>query len=383
MRNLVLRQTFTLSGALLAVGALAACSSSSGETTSSAPRTGELAGLCPETVVIQADWEPEAEHGGIYQLLGTEYTIDKKKRLVSGPLMHDGQDTGVDVEIRIGGSSVGYQAAQSLLYQDRDIMLGYGRTSEYMVTQKDTPVTAVIASMEKSPYAIYWDPATYPDVTTLADLGKTGATISTGPEQGTWLKYLVGTGQISESQVDQSDQNKPAKFVAAKGKLAEAGFLTAEPHMYEEEIAEWGKPVTGQLIADTGYPEYFQAVIVRADDVTNQKQCLEKLVPIMQQAQVDYMADPTATNELVVELVDTYDTGWVYTESGATYAHKAAIEDGILADSAAGVMGQFDLDRVQTLIDIVSQYSGEDVSGIAPGDLVTNEFIDESISTKN
>ncbi len=339
-----------------------------------------LADVCPATVVIQADWEPEAEHGGIYQLIGGDYSIDANAKSVAGPLVVGGTDTGVAVEIRIGGSSVGYQSAQSLLYQDRDILMGYGRTSEYMVAVEDTPVTAVLSTMDKSPYAIYWDPATYPDVATIADLKDSGATISVGPENSIWVDYLIGTGQIDESQLDRSDQNKPAMFVASGGELAEAGFLTAEPFMYEFEIPEWGTPVIGELLADAGYPEYFQALVVRTDDLEAQADCLTALVPIMQSAQASYIADPAETNELIVELVDTYDTGWVYTLEGAEFAHTTGVAEGILADGADGVMGSFDVDRVQNLIDIVAEYSSEDVSDITPDDLVTNQFLDTSIS---
>ncbi|MDQ2677098.1 MAG: hypothetical protein M3Y51_00030 [Actinomycetota bacterium] len=370
---------------LLTAATLGACSSSGEDTSSAEPAAtgdGVLADVCPEKVVIQADWEPEAEHGGIYELIGDDYAIDAEAKAVSGPLLSDGEDTGVAVEIRIGGAPVGYQSAQSLLYQDRDILLGYGRTSEYMITQEDTPVTAVLSTMEKSPYAIYWDPATYPDAKAIKDLKAAGTTISVGPESSVWVDYLIGTGQVEESQLDRSDQNKPAMFVAANGDLAEAGFITAEPFMYENEIAEWGKPVIGELIADAGYPEYFQAIVARTDDIEAEADCLKALVPIMQQAQADYIADPTGTNELIVELAETYDTGWVYSAEGAEFAHAAGIEKGIMADGADGTMGSFDTERVQELIDIVGEYSDADVSSTTPDSLVTNEFLDPSISAK-
>ena len=43
------------------------------DTTAGTAATGEavsLAGDCPETVVIQTDWMPEAEHGFLYQMVG-------------------------------------------------------------------------------------------------------------------------------------------------------------------------------------------------------------------------------------------------------------------------------------------------------------------------
>lgn len=374
-----LRRTVATTGALLfAAGTLAACGSD--DDAPAASGSGVLADVCPSTVVIQADWEPEAEHGGIYSLLGDDYTIDAEAKSVTGPLMSNGEDTGVNVEIRIGGSSVGYQSAQSLMYQDRDIMFGYGRTTEYMRTQADTPVTAVLATMETSPYAVYWDSTVYPDVKTITDLKDKNVAISTGPEDGAWLEWLVGTGQIDRDQIDLSDQNKPAKFVAAKGKIAEAGFITAEPFMYEEEIKDFEGTITGQLLADAGYPEYFQALVVRTDDIEGKADCLSALVPIMQQAQVDYIKDGTAANALIVDLVEQYDTGWVYSEEAATYAHDTAVAKGVLADGADGTMGSFDTARVDQLIDIVTEYSDADVSDVTADDLVTNQFLDTSIS---
>ncbi|MCD4533573.1 ABC transporter substrate-binding protein [Nocardioides sp. cx-169] len=368
-------------GSTLLVGSLVltACGSDE-EPTATTTGEGVLAEVCPETVVIQADWEPEAEHGGIYKLIGDDYTIDADAKSVTGPLIVDGEDSGVNIEIRIGGTSVGFQSAQSLIYQDRDIMFGYGRVGEYMATQADTPVIGVLASMAISPYAVYWDEETYPEVETIADLKGTGAPISVGSSEDVWVDYLVGTGVIDEDQVDRSDQNKPAAFVSAKGELAEAGFLTAEPFMYEEEIPEWGKPVKGQLIHDTGFPEYFQALTVSTATYEKEADCLKEIVPIMQQAQVDYINDASATNELVVELVKEYDTGWVYSLEGGEYAHKTGVELGVLGDSEDGVMGTFDLERVQTLIDIVDEYGKGDVSDATPETLVTNEFIDTSIS---
>lgn len=378
-----------------ALGLLAACSSAeepdSPDTEESdspdaeepdspdAEADGVLAGVCSETVVIQADWEPEAEHGGIYALLGDEYEIDVNAKSVTGPLLAGGEDTGVDVEIRIGGSPVGYQSAQSLLYQDRDILLGYGRVSEYLVTNDATPVVSVLATLERSPFAVYWDTETYPDVEEIADLAAEDVTILMGSEPTVWEEYLLGEGIVTQAQIDKSEAPKPATFIAAQGEVAEAGFISAEPYLYEIEVAEWQRPVTAQLIHDTGYPEYFQSLVVRAEDVTEQADCLAALVPILQQAEVDYITDPAATNALIVELVEEYDTGWVYTADLADWSLETQIEYGLVGNGEDDTLGNYDLGRVQTLIDIIAEYTEYDVSGYAPEDLVTNEFIDTSI----
>ena len=54
-------------------------------------RSISLTGICPNPLAIQLDWQPESEHGGIYELVGNGYKIDRDNKRVSGPLMASGQ----------------------------------------------------------------------------------------------------------------------------------------------------------------------------------------------------------------------------------------------------------------------------------------------------
>ena len=337
-----------------------------------------LAGVCPDPLVIQLDWEPESEHGGIYQLVGDGYEIDTDAKSVRGPLVAGGNETGIDIEVRIGGFAVGFQPVQSLMYQDQDIFMGFVRATEAMATYADVPIVSVMATFEKSAFAIYWDPETYPNVHQIADLRDEGATILLG-RPDVFQDWWLAEGIMDESQMDLTDQPKPAAFVGQGGAVAEAGFATAEPYIYEVEVPEWGKPIRTQLIHDTGFEEYFQAIGVRADDAVDRADCLKEVVPIIQQAHVDFLNNPGPTNQLILELVDTYDTGWIYTQGVADFAVSTMLELGIMGNGDNNTLGDFDMDRVTGLLEIIAQVTDADVSGLAPEDLVTNEFIDFSI----
>ena len=173
-----------------------------------------------------------------------------------------------------------------------------------------------MAPLEKNPQMIMWDPATYPDVTTIADLGQTDAKVLFF-QGATYMEYLTGSGVLTASQVDGSYDGTPANFVASGGTIAQQGFASAEPYIYENDVSEWGKPVAYQLIHDTGYPIYSHPLAIRAGDLEDLRSCLEQLVPIVQQATVDYVTDPSTANALILDLVETYDTGWVYSEGVA------------------------------------------------------------------
>ncbi len=78
-----------------------------------------LKGICPDTITLLTDWNPEAEHGFLYQLLAPNPTVDTKEVSVTGALVdHNGNDTGVKLKVRSGGPAVGFQTVTSQLYAD-------------------------------------------------------------------------------------------------------------------------------------------------------------------------------------------------------------------------------------------------------------------------
>ena len=384
------RSTVAAVGALAGMIALVGCSSGSGGSGSEAPSREsltvgavDLSDVCPATVTIQTDWNPEAEHGAQYQLLGDDYTIDAELKAVSGPLVAGGEYTGVDVEIRAGGPAIGFQTVAAQMYQDTDITLGYAATDEQVENSADLPVKAVLAPIEINPQMIMWDPETYPEAETIADIGETGAIVRYFGGAA-YMEWLIAEGQLSRDQVDGGYDGTPANFVAAGGKDAQQGFASAEPYIYENEVADWGKPVAFELIHDAGWQAYAAAMSVRTADFEELSPCLEKLVPVMQQATVDYYADPAETNEVILELVEAYDTGWVYSEGVADFSVEQQVELGLVGNGDNETLGDFDLDRVQEVLDVMGPIATElgtpPAEGLTVDDLVTNEFIDESIA---
>lgn len=339
---------------------------------------------CPADIKIQTDWNPEAEHGHLYALLGEDYEIDSDNKSVTGPLMASGEYTGVDVTILSGGPAVGFAQPNSQLYADPSIFAAYVGTDEAIAHSVDLPTVSVFQPLEKDPQMIMWDPETYPDVEGIADLGDAGATIRVFPG-GVYIDYFVGAGILSADQIDSTYDGSPAVFVSEGGAIAQQGFASAEPYIYENEVPEWGKPVAYELINDAGFPKYAASVSVKPETVTEYADCLAALVPVLQQAEVDYYDGTVkdATNELILELVDAYDTGWVYSAGVAEYSFETQLADGIISNGPDSTLGNFDEARVAELFDIVTPiFEGQGIEiaeGLTPEDLYTNEFVDASI----
>lgn len=341
-----------------------------------------LAGICPDPLIIQTDWNPEAEHGALYEMVGEGYTVDADAKSVTGPLVASGEATGIDIEVRVGGPAIGFQQVVAQMYQDDSIFMGYALTDEQAQNSIDLPVTAVVAPLEINPQIIMWDPETHPDFDTIADIGQTDTTVRYFGG-ATYMEYFLAEGILQESQADGSYDGAPASFVASGGANAQQGFASAEPYIYENEVAEWMKPIDFELIHDTGYEVYAAALALKPEKIEENRECLQEFVPIVQQAQVDYITDAAATNELIVELVEQYNTGWVYSPEVAEFSVQQQLELGLVGNGPDDTLGNFDEARVEGVLDIlgpVFEARGTTVADDLSFDtLYTNEFIDPSI----
>ncbi|MGD9703106.1 MAG: ABC transporter substrate-binding protein [Acidimicrobiia bacterium] len=344
---------------------------------------GSLADVCPETITLLTDWNPEAEHGFVYQLIGEDYTIDKDAVSVSGPLVtSDGTDTGVTFEVRSGGPAIGFQTVTSQLYQDEDILLGYVYTDEAIQNSAEFPTVAIESGFEKNPQMIMWDPATYPDVKTIEDIGEAGILVRYFGGAA-YMDYFTQSGILSPDQVDGSYDGTPALFVADQGKSAQQGFGSAEPYIYENEITDWAKPVAYAYINDAGWENYAESIATRPENVTEYADCFKLLVPMIQQASIDYLADPARTNALILDAVETFDNGWVYSQGVADFGVETIKADGLVANGPDDTVGNFDYDRINALIEkaipVYESLGQSPKEGLTAEDIATNEFIDPSI----
>jgi hypothetical protein len=373
--------------AVIASLALAACGSSdsaSDTTTAAAAEGVDLAAAgCPATVSIQTDWNPEAEHGNLYQLIGPGYTVDAKKLSVTGDLMAGGKTTGVKVEVRAGGPAIGYSQVTAQLYKDPSILLGFVSTDEAVSHSGDeVPTTAVVAPFNINPQMIMWDPATYPEVKTIADLKAKNVKVRYFGGAA-YMDYLIASGILSKKQTDGTYDGAPASFIAAAGKDAQQGFGTAEPYFYEKVLSDWMKPVAYQYVNDAGWTAYAQSLGGTPENVTKYDSCLKALVPVIQQAAVDYVAAPDVANAIILDAVKKYNNGWAYDAGQASAAVEKMLADKLIANSPDGTLGSFDIDRVTKFIatatPVYTATGGKVKDGLVADDIVTNKYIDPAI----
>jgi hypothetical protein len=369
--------------AVVAGLALTACAGGSTTTTGKdapAAASGDarnLGGVCPNPVVVQTSWWPESTHGGIYQLFGDKVTIDARKKLIRGPLVSGGVNTGVQLEIRAGGPARGQQPVASLMRTDPSITFGQQATEEQVLGwSQGMPTVGVIAPFYVDPVVFIWDKKLHPDFNTIQDVGQTNTTVYTFRSANT--DYLLGSGILRPSQVDYSYDGSPSLFMTKPDSVV-GGFATNEPFIYRS----LGRDVDYAYVADTGYPDYRNVWTIRKDQQDKLAPCLRKLVPMMQHAMIDFMSKPGPALARIVQLNTQYKASFPYPQAQADYGVQVMKEDGLVVDPKSGGFGSFDAGRNNRMINILRPIYTAQRQNV-PGDLTadaiaTNEYIDPSI----
>jgi len=345
----------------------------------------DLSGVCPDPLVVQTDWFPESEHGAMYELLGDDYVVDAENKVVRGSMTLDGQDLGIDWEVRTGGPAIGFSPPSQWMVADDSIHFGYAATDQQIEHWNEAPLISVVATLEINPQMIMWDPETYPDIETIADIGEAGITVNVF---GGWTfpEVLIGQGIWSRDQVDPSYNGSPTRFVDEGGAIAQQGFASSEPYTYEEVLEDWGKPVSFDLLHNTGFQVYAQTLGIRPGDLEELRPCLERVVPVVQQAVVSYITDPDRANAIIVDAVEQFEDLWVYASGNADYGVRTMRELELVGNGPDDIVGNMEEARIAKVIS--DMHSANEMSvtvdweipeDLTADQLFTNEFIDPSI----
>lgn len=386
-RRLSVRAAVVAATASACVAALAGCtdssstSSSSAQSLPSAPAEYNLASVCPKNVVVQLQWQPQSDMAGVIGLMGPGYTVDANQKSATGPLAYDGKDTGVDITLRAGGPAIGFQSVPSVMHADDSIDLGLVHGDQLVSAASKQRVVALTPLLQYNPSILMWDPEKHPDWRTIADIGKSDATVVVSKEQ-VFPQWLVAKGLLKQSQLDTGYDGAPARFVGDPS-IAQQGFVNSEPYTYEHETPSWDKPVAYAMVRDAGYDVYASNVSVRPDKMEKLTPCLQKLIPMIQQTGKNYVNSPDAINKTITDWVSQDVSFSTYSEGEASYSAKILKEKGVIGPDAAGVWGGIDMAKAQESINQlipVLNNSGSDLPAQIPAnELYSTQFIDTDV----
>lgn len=376
--------------ALLLSGAIALTPATAAEPGAFAAEryTTPLADVCPSPFIIQKDWLAQAEQGFAYQLIGASGKMSDGR--YEGPL----GSTGIDLVVLEGGPGMGDgETAYSALYMGNSKAgltphLAFHELDNAFIFSGRFPAVGVVAPLDKSPNAIFWDRGTYPegfatidDLKTFAASGKGNIYLTT--IKRTFGKFLLEQGIPADAFVE-GYKGEGETFVVNNGTWLQSGFVTNEVHKFETGN-NWAKPVDYLLLSDLGYPIYTGMLSVATNRLDELVPCLEKLVPLIQQAQVDYAKNPAEVNGLITAFNEAgYGASYWKTPADLVdYASKVMVETGVIGNGANKTLGDFDMERVKVIYDLLKPSFDERADpAVTPESVVTNRFIDPAIGLR-
>lgn len=379
------RARWIASPVVLALGLpLAACAGGAG----AAPGTAVdlVRAGCPAEVRILADSDPRVEQGALYQLLGDEPVIDAATRSVTAPLEVHGEKTGVRLTI-VSNEEFGDIPTNERLHRDHDLLLAAVDADAAIVDADLFPTVAVFAPLERDPQVILWDPETFPGARSIAEIGVSfafdGLPVPVlGAPRNLALDYLAGSGLLAPEQPLREYDGTTDAFVAARGQRAQQGEITTDPRRLQLR-ADWNRTVRYELIDEAGYPRYPALLSARPDDISRYADCFRALVPLLQRATVEFVAEPAPTTALIVEVAAEYGTSPDYDLAAATRAANVLVEYELMDNGDDDTIGDIDRGRMQLLFDVATpvfeELGYEITPGLTPGDISTDAFIDPSI----
>ena len=351
---------------VLSVGLLGACSDDKKAATPAAD-------VCPAKLVIQTDWFPELEHGGTYQLIGTEGTISKDSVNYSG---------AVQAQYAVGGlkelviNTVNFDKSGSSILLDGEADMAYINMSDVIKDSAAVDMVAIAKTLDKDPQMVMWDPATY-DIQTPADIKTSGADVLHFPGTS-YIDYMIASGFMDASQDSPTYDGSDSQFVSSNGGVIQQGFATNEVYKYENEI-NWkdGAPadVSFFTVADMGFDNYPAAITMMRDRVTELDACLKLLVPAMQQAWIDFLNDPKPVMNKMIEINQVHEGFWGLSEAQNDAGFALLESDGFATNSPDGSYCSFDAARVQGLYDVLKPIY--DDQGVAIADSVDGIFTND------
>jgi hypothetical protein len=344
---------------------------------------------CPENLVIQTDWWPEVEHGGTYQLIGAGGTSDPKLFTYSGPINPKYAVGGIKtVEIRAGGDAIEFAPVTTEMQTDQSIYLGYVNTDDAISTADKVPVTGVATTLEINPQMIMWDPTQLTDIdATKPESFKASGARVVHFGGTTYIDWMISKGYLDAAQSDPSYGGSPDEWIAQGGNFVQQGFATNEIRKYET-LVPWkdGAPadVEFALIHDLGWQPYPAVYSILSSRLEAEKGCLSALVPKLQQAWVDFLGDPKATGDQIVEVAKAYNNYWTVTDEINQGAYELFKSKGIGGNGADKTYGNFDDKRIEAIFaELKPILEGKAIAlpaGFDAKSVYTNEFIDKSIS---
>lgn len=316
---------------LVAALTIAACGGDDGSDSGSADAD---TAAKTQKVDVLMNWFAQAEQGGYWQADAEDL----------------GKDDGVDLNVRQGGPQI--QTIPQVAAGEAKF--GIAQADELLLARAEgVPVVEVFGGMDKYLQCLMFHPdqgiEDWPDLD--------GHQIAVAPSGGFWpfIRGKYGLDDVKEINFT----GDLATFKRNK-ELVQQCFITSEPYVAKQE----GIDIETMLVADSGYNPYSQGLFTTEKVIKEEPELVEAVVKAAQQGWENFLADPTAGNELILETNPDME------QAKLEFAHEELKTGGYFADP----IGSMTAERWQTMADQLREAKVLE-QDVAVDEVWTDEFM--------
>lgn len=331
-----------------------------------------LVEVCPSELVIQLEGLPSVEHGPLYRLIVADPVVDNLGRTVSGPIVRaDGAVEDVVLTLRSGGPVVAFREPLSLMVDDPSITMGVGSTADLVAGHAALPAVSVVSLTERSHDVVVWDPVTYPQAVDIPTLAADGVELHHAPGEP-FIEFLSTRGALDGARLVDSYLGEPAAFVAAGGAIAQQGDELVDPLLFAT-LPQWNRVVGTGAAADEGWASYDDTVFVRASAYEELAGCLDIFVPVIQDAIVAHVTEPSVANAVIADVRLRLNPLTRTSLESLDQGVATGIESGVVGGGPDGAVGRVDPDRMAAFVpELVAAL---DLPAVDPAEIATDAHI--------
>jgi NitT/TauT family transport system substrate-binding protein len=280
---------------------------------------------------LQINWFPEHEHGGFYAAKAKGYFAEE----------------GLDVEIIPGGPKVnGVQEVVS-----RRVDFAIANADQILLGRaQQANVVGLMSPIQDSPRCIMVHKSS--GISKFEELKGITISLSGGKP---FVAYLTKKGFLQDAQLVPF-LGGIRRFLEEKD-FAQQGYVFSEPI----QATTHGSDPVALMVSDTGFNPYTGLLFTHGDTIRDNPELVEKVVRASVRGWKDFLADPSETNKVILQVNEDLD------EVTLTKGVAALVPLCLPNDMPADQIGKMTIERWQQLHD----------------QLIEIEMLEESLDVKN
>ncbi|MFK8111448.1 MAG: ABC transporter substrate-binding protein [Rubripirellula sp.] len=290
--------------------------------------------------VVQLNWYPEAEHGGVYQAAADGTYADANLDITIQP---GGRATPVAPELELGRVQFAFANADDVIVYRREGL----------------DVVAVLAAMQNSPRCILVREES--GKTSLSELSGLTLQRQTGRP---FLQFMRSQGVLEG--VKEVPYHGSVSSLVADPDIAIQAYSFAEPLLAQQQ----GVKVRVLMVSDLGWNPYSSVLVTTGKLIKQNPKLVEEVVRATQVGWQNYLSDPALGNAAILKANEHGMTAEVL-DFGSRELTSLALPD----DLSPVQVGQMSLERWTTLVEQMESIEPKSAGKVKPAECFTTEFL--------